>query len=298
MSTALIDDETSVQVLPIDAVLPSDSPRLRGENAEHVKVLAQASAPLPPIVVHQSTMRVIDGMHRLRAAELRGAAEIAVHFFDGDEQAAFVLAVESNISHGLPLTLADRIAAAERILTPSPQWSDRAVAAKTGLAAGTVAGIRQRLPAASDQPSARVGKDGRVRPLNNAAGRRLASALMAERPDATLREIARDAGISAATALDVRARLGRGEDPVPRRQRESERSGLERRRAPTPPARAPSPGGGQHVYSPPRFWSGWAGTRRSAIARRAAGYWDGWPRMLSASIAGANMRAGFRRTAW
>jgi hypothetical protein len=181
-----------------------------------------------------------------------------VRFFDGDERAAFVLAVEANISHGLPLTFADRIAAAERILMASPQWSDRAVAAKAGLAAGTVAGIRQRLPAASDQPSARVGKDGRVRPLNYAAGRRLASALMAERPDATLREIAREAGISAATALDVRTRLGRGEDPVPRRQRESEgsglegeldrsgverepeRSGLERRRAPTSSTRVPN----------------------------------------------------------
>lgn len=32
---------------------------------------------MPPIVVHRATMRVIDGMHRVRAAKLRGAAHVA-----------------------------------------------------------------------------------------------------------------------------------------------------------------------------------------------------------------------------
>jgi hypothetical protein len=37
-------------------------------------------------------------------------------FFDGDADAGFVEAVRANISHGLPLTVADRKAAAGRIL--------------------------------------------------------------------------------------------------------------------------------------------------------------------------------------
>jgi hypothetical protein len=40
---------------------------------------------------------------------------------------------------------------------------------------------------------------------------------MAKRPEASLREIARLAGISPNTVRDVRQRMGRGEDPVPPR---------------------------------------------------------------------------------
>src|SRR5947199_10633529 len=57
--------------LPVSSLLPGDSPRVAGENPEHVQLLA-AARNLPPILVHRSTMRVIDGMHRLRAARLRG----------------------------------------------------------------------------------------------------------------------------------------------------------------------------------------------------------------------------------
>jgi ParB-like chromosome segregation protein Spo0J len=206
---------SSVEKVPARLLLPADSPRLQGEDAGHVAALAQVEDILPPIVVHRRTMRVIDGMHRLRAAQLRGEHEIAVRFFEGDESAAFVLAVSANIVHGLPLTRADRAAAAERILASHPLWSDRSIGVRTGLAAATVARIRQRCAGLRPQPEARIGRDGRVRPVDRAAGRQAASALMAQRPGASLREIAASAGISVTTALDVRRRLGRGEDPVP-----------------------------------------------------------------------------------
>jgi transposase-like protein len=65
----------------------------------------------------------------------------------------------------------------------------------------------------------RIGGDGRVRPLDSAAGRRAAQRLIVDAPDASLREIARRTGISAGTVRDVRDRLRRGEDPVPPRRR-------------------------------------------------------------------------------
>lgn len=159
-------------------------------------------------------MRVIDGMHRLRAAKLRGQQRIPVRFFDGTEAEAFILAVKSNIAHGLPLTLADRKRAAERIISLHPQWSDRMIAAVAGLAAGTVVEIRRKTGAGSAQEVARIGKDGRVRPINGAEGRRLAYELIVEDPSLSLRQIARTAGISPETARDVRNRLRRGEDPL------------------------------------------------------------------------------------
>jgi ParB-like chromosome segregation protein Spo0J len=170
-------------------------------------------------------MGVLDGAHRLLAAELRQQPTIDVLFFDGSAEDAFVLAVEANVCHGLPLSAADRRAAATRILRSHPQWSDRAIAARSGLAARTVAALRRddRLgqPSPQDRPEApaRIGRDGVVRPLNTAEGRRTAARLLAANPRASLRDVARQARISPGTVRDVRLRTDRGEDPVPPRLR-------------------------------------------------------------------------------
>jgi ParB-like chromosome segregation protein Spo0J len=210
--------EGKPETASIEMLLQADSPRLAGEDLDHIRTLASVDVDLPPIIVHRPTMRVIDGMHRLRAAIMNGRREIEVIFFDGTERDAFVLAVQANISHGLPLSLADREAAAARIVTSHPQWSDRAIAEAAGLAPATVARIRGRMIDADSQPRARIGKDGRVRPMSSAAGRRTASRLIVDRPDASLREIAGEAGISPATVRDVRERMRRGDDPVPFKQ--------------------------------------------------------------------------------
>ncbi|WP_203856094.1 ParB/RepB/Spo0J family partition protein [Plantactinospora mayteni] len=212
----VINSETSE--VRVDDLLPADSPRLQGEDSGHVQVLAESESSLPPILVHRQTMRVIDGMHRLRVAQLRGRSMVEVKFFDGSEEDAFAVAVAANRAHGLPLTLADREAAAERIIRAQPHRSDRSIAAISGLAARTVADIRRRLGSDVAATISRVGRDGRVRPLNPAEGRRAASEAIAERPEASLREIARSAGVSLATARDVRERLRRGDDPLPGRQ--------------------------------------------------------------------------------
>jgi ParB-like chromosome segregation protein Spo0J len=201
--------------VPVSSLLAGYSPRLNGENAQHVQVLAASESPLPPVLVHRPTMRVIDGMHRLRAALLRGQLTIEARFFDGDEDEAFVRAVKMNTAHGLPLTLAEREAAAARLIASYPDRSDRWVAGITGLAAGTVARIRRQASPGDCPVTARIGRDGRVRPLSSADGRRIAGAAIAEHPEASLRSIARLAGISPATVRDVRERMRRGDDPVP-----------------------------------------------------------------------------------
>ncbi|WP_265567319.1 transcriptional regulator [Streptomyces hygroscopicus] len=158
-------------------------------------------------------MRVIDGTHRLLAALVRGQATIDVEFFEGSEEDAFLRAVEANVAHGLPLSQADRRAAASRIIASHPHMSDRAIARASGLGAKAVASIRRRLTDSMPQLNARVGRDGRVRPLSSAEGRWRAAEVMAENPQASLREVARIAGISPATASDVRKRIQAGELP-------------------------------------------------------------------------------------
>ncbi|MFI6653663.1 hypothetical protein ACIBI8_39460 [Streptomyces sp. NPDC050529] len=291
---AAVSPQAPSYQVPLGVLLAADSPRTTGENLAHARTLAASETALPPILVHRPTMRIIDGTHRVRAAILRQQAVIEAQFFDGTPEEAFVLAVEFNTTHGLALTLADRTAAAARILITHPQWSDRAVAARTGLAAKTVGALRRPLPqqaapaspptptatapapappavvvvdqapapVAAPEPAptapappaptapappaptapappapaasgtARIGRDGRVRPLSTAEGRREAARLIAADPGASLRQIARRAGVSAGTVRDVRRRAGLGEDPVPPRMREREPAVS----APDPPA--------------------------------------------------------------
>lgn len=159
-------------------------------------------------------MRVIDGIHRLLAMVLRGQETIEVEFFDGSTEDAFLRGVTANVTHGLPLSHADRKAAAARIVTSHPHMSDRAIARASGLGAKTVAAIRRMSSDAGTCVNARVGSDGKVRPLNSAEGRLKAAEVLAERPEASLREVARLAGISPATVSDVRKRIALGELPV------------------------------------------------------------------------------------
>ncbi|WP_328901261.1 hypothetical protein OHR86_16185 [Streptomyces sp. NBC_00441] len=208
-----------VRLVRIDSLTWPDSPRGTGENARHARRLADAESPLPPIVVLRPGLRVVDGVHRVRAARLRGQRSVRARFFDGTEDEAFVFAVHVNTEEGLPLPAADRTSAARRILLTHPQWSDRAVAAISGLSAGTVSRLRRRDAEESEIRRPRVGRDGRTRPLNCAEGRRLAGELLRADPDAPLRRVAAAAGISSATAADVRDRLRRGVDPVPDRDR-------------------------------------------------------------------------------
>lgn len=205
---------SEVVAVPILSLLPGESPRLEGEDKAHVARLAESEGPLPPILVARGTMRVIDGMHRLMAASLKGHDTIDVEFFDGCAADAFLRAVKANVTHGLPLSQSDRRAAASRIVTSHPHLSDRAIAETVGLAARTVAAIRRRSSDAVPQLNARVGRDGRVRPLSSAEGRLRAAALIADHPGASLREVARGAGVSPATVRDVRRRLERGEEPA------------------------------------------------------------------------------------
>jgi transposase-like protein len=221
-----------VEEVPVAALHRGDSPRSQGEVAEHIRVLADIGVISEPIIVHRPTMRVIDGMHRLQAAILRGTPTIAVRFFDGCERDAFIIAVRQNTAHGYPLSRKDRTAAAARILGSHPHWSDRAIARVAGLAAGTVGALRRAIAADLPLVEARIGHDGRMRPVRPADGRQRAVELMAENPDASLRRIAREAGISPRTVRDVRDRLNRGDDPIKARRPREDPPGPDARPAP------------------------------------------------------------------
>lgn len=180
--------------------------------------MAATPGELPPILVHRETMTVIDGMHRLTAAMLRGQREVLASFFCGPPEDAFVEAVRRNVRHGKPLSVEDRERAAERILTTHPHWSDRSVADACGISPRKVAQLRKAV-LRQCPPEARLGRDGRLRPVDASTGRLQAAQIIQEQPNAPLREVARRAGTSVGTARDVRHRLTQGRHPLPDRAR-------------------------------------------------------------------------------
>ncbi|MGW2089928.1 helix-turn-helix domain-containing protein, partial [Streptomyces sp. NPDC001880] len=209
--------DSEIHMVPVTSLLPSDSPRLGGLCHDHAQVLAESGRELEPILVHRATGRVVDGMHRLRAAILRGARDLPVRYVEGSSADLFVRAVAANTLHGLPLTLKDRRAAVVRILASHPHWSDRAIAAVSGVSPKTVGAARRRcaseeFPHSKDggdesgmsTATARVGRDGRARPVDMPQRREKARLLLAERPQATLRDVAEEAGVSISTVHRMR----------------------------------------------------------------------------------------------
>jgi len=244
-STAVV---SKVVTVPLLSLRPADSPRLNGEDKAHIARLAETEAPLPPIMVDRRTMRVIDGMHRLMAASLQARETIDVIFFDGTEADIFLHAVRENVAHGLPLSQADRRAAAERIIASHPHLSDRSIGQVAGLAAKTVAAIRKQSSNEGAQSTVRMGRDGKLRPIDSTEGRKRAAELLSNPSKVSLRDVARECGISPATVLDVRKRLERGESPVPAKANAAARAaagtsaeGADRPAAPAPAPRLPEP---------------------------------------------------------
>ena len=198
------------ELVPLSDLVVRGSPR-DVQDQDHIQRLAEIAEELPPILVLRPTMRVIDGIHRLRAAESRGHHYIEVEFVEqADDQEAFVLAVRSNVAHGLPLTLQERKAAAWHIVSSYPQWSDRAVATVVGLSHRTIGAVRQEVAGDGQVPLQRVGRDGRSRPTDSSMRRERAAELLQAEPGASNREIARTVELSPATVRDVRRRLDRG----------------------------------------------------------------------------------------
>lgn len=209
----LIDQLPEVSV-PVSSLVPGFHLRQDGTDAAHVRLLADAagSARLPSILVQRRGTRIIDGMHRVEVAKLRGEWNIRARIVDCTDEEALVLAVKSNTLHGLPLTRADRISSAKRILADHADWSDRSVAVITGLSAKAIASLRNSSTGETPFYGKRLGRDGKRRPVVPSEGRRRATEYIRAHPEASLREVARETDVSLGTVHDVRERIRRGED--------------------------------------------------------------------------------------
>jgi ParB-like chromosome segregation protein Spo0J len=189
------------------------SPRIGGRDMDHAQALAFRFDDCPPILVERKTSTVIDGVHRVLAARILGRVTIPVRYFEGTHDEAFVEAVKANVTHGKPLTLAEREAAARKLLGMHGDWSNRLLGDVCGLSDKTIGRLR-KTTAEVPQLSARLGRDGRQRPIDSRPLREQIAAALRARPDANAEELAQSLSTSPSTVRDVRKRLRRGESPT------------------------------------------------------------------------------------
>lgn len=183
----IVDDRIRIEDL-------IDGPQIRdgGLNGGHVAQLAESLDHLPPITVRRVAdgFEIIDGHHRVAAHRTKGVESVPAHVLTCTDAEALAFALEANVGHGLPLSLADKKRNALALIEADPGMSDREVGRICGLSNHTVAALRPTEQNA--QLADRAGADGKVRPTPEKAKAQRAAAeeLVAEKPDATATEIA------------------------------------------------------------------------------------------------------------
>lgn len=180
--------------------------RSGGLDEHHVELLMECIDEWPPIVVWGDDPVVVDGCHRIEAARRLGRHSVVALRFLGSPDEAYIEAVRRNVSHGLPLSVADRRRAARRVLLRNPEWSDRRIASLCGLSDKTVGRIRVG-SAGIVSVDRRIGRDGKLRPVQSGPVRDRVRQALEENPGGSLRAIAAVAGASPETVRSVRARL-------------------------------------------------------------------------------------------
>ncbi len=192
--------------------------RSGGLDERHVELLMECVDAWPPIVVWGEDLVVVDGCHRVEAARRLGRQRVAAFRFLGSPEEAFIEAIRRNVSHGLPLSVADRRRAARRVLVRNPDWSDRRIASLCGLSDKTVGRIR-RVGSVGTSVDRRVGRDGKIRPIQPGEVRDRIRRALEENPAGSLRAIAAVAGASPETVRSVRARLQMNDSGPPEADR-------------------------------------------------------------------------------
>ena len=146
--------DVAITDLVLDTAL---QPRLEGLDDGHVHALEEnpeAWPPLSAVRLPNKRLVLVDGFHRMAAAQNRGLERVTVEILDVEAESDLrSLAFDLNKQHGRPLNLSDRRAEAERRLQASPPISNLEVARATGLSPSTIATLRTRLEEAEAIPA-------------------------------------------------------------------------------------------------------------------------------------------------
>jgi ParB-like chromosome segregation protein Spo0J len=202
------------------------------EDSEYFDQLMAAMSPLgrlgegpedpPPIVVFDRTKRgwpLGDGAHRLAVARKLGWTKIQATVVEGlGEEEQLLFAIAANVRHGLRYDSADWRVVVGTVISIHPEWSDRRVAQESGTSHPTVAKVRAEIEASGvvtgkhlPVTTPRVGRDQKPR-LTRGAATTKATTVLEQDPTASIRQVAKQAGVSTRTAQQAKRRLARSGD--------------------------------------------------------------------------------------
>ena len=129
----------------------------------------------PPVIAFATGEALVlaDGFHRVAAAKRAGLHAITARVKHGTLRDAVLHALRENLTHGLPMTAAERRAGARRLLADPEwsQWSDREIARHCGLTSMSIGRLRagaapEHLNNVKAAPRKYRAADGRVRTMD------------------------------------------------------------------------------------------------------------------------------------
>ena len=159
--------------VPVRALVVDDAISPRHVDADTVAAYADNADLLPPVLVQQGTLVLVDGRHRLHAVIRASRDYILVQEEEIADEELRDRAIRANVGHGRPYTLDERIANARDIMHRHPGWSAPMVAEWSGMSRRWVAdqkareqqreSERENRPVQSAPVAAKVStRDGRV----------------------------------------------------------------------------------------------------------------------------------------
>ncbi len=145
--------QSVIQKIPLASISrdPSIQPRTEQsqETIDDYARLMAGGYVFPPVVIVQDGVMclLVDGFHRVAAAEKVGAVEIDAQVHTGSRRDALLLAVSANAENPLQRTNADKRRVVERLLRDPEwaQWNDSEIARRCRVSQEFVASIRTEL---------------------------------------------------------------------------------------------------------------------------------------------------------
>lgn len=207
MDTVSDGHECISQRVPVDQIVPVSLVRT-GIDHDHVARLAEVLEECPPIELGVDG-RIVDGVHRVEAARLRGWVAIPAITVPLASRAEILLAAaRANSCHGLPLSREERRAAVAELLLLASTLSDRTIAEACGVARSVVASVRATQQPCSggrcDNLNRRTGSDGKKYPAHPVTAGPVAAALVRLHPAISVRALASKLQVSVGTAHRLR----------------------------------------------------------------------------------------------
>lgn len=159
----------NVRDLPVDEIVLDQRLIVRDRlDPETVERYTEVWDRLPPVAVFEvkKKMLLVDGFHRHAAAVQQKRSKIPAIVTEGSFDEALDFAAGANLTHGLPLTRAERRRAIEIKLRLHPEWSDRQIAKELTVGRELISRVRTQLVDAGQIPAVegRMGADGKVYP--------------------------------------------------------------------------------------------------------------------------------------